>query len=405
MQAQATSPTRRASRQWEKVTTGLWSQVGTDNYRSCVYEQGRERKEYFRARNRTEAKQKHEARRVSVRRGEEPDKSTATVGDVATDFLSMIDGLVRAGEMSPRTHANYSQRWRTHLEPTFGRLRVQSLRAEHVSRWLAEIRGRGLSSWTVRCAYTLLGAILEHAQTRNLIIETPLRRISKTERPQARNKTDARRLTDEECAGLIEHALPSSRSLIALVVFTGLRQGEALGLTWRDVDFDQDVISVRFQLERKAKGAMARRLPLKTKAGSRDVEALPELIALLKKHKAEAFARGHARPEDYVFCTEQGRPLMHRNLSRDFATAGERAGLNPKRGEDGQSVSLHDLRHTAICRWIAAGLDVVEVQRQAGHANPAITLRLYGGEFEKAKRRDALRDKIAASGLGAVLRS
>jgi hypothetical protein len=51
------------------------------------------------------------------------------------------------------------------------------------------------------------------------------------------------------------------------------------------------------------------------------------------------------------------------------------------------------------------GLDVVEVQRQAGHANPAITLRLYGGEFEKAKRRDALRDKIAGSGLGAVLRS
>ena len=68
-------------------------------------------------------------------------------------------------------------------------------------------------------------------------------------------------------------------------------------------------------------------------------------------------------------------------------------------------MSLHDLRHTAICRWIAAGLDVVEVQRQAVHANPAITLRLYGGEFEKTKRPEALPDKIAGSGLGAVLRS
>ena len=56
-------------------------------------------------------------------------------------------------------------------------------------------------------------------------------------------------------------------------------------------------------------------------------------------------------------------------------------------------------------RLIAAGLDVVQVQAQLGHANPAITLRLYGGEFQVAQRRDALRDKIAGSGLGAVLRS
>ena len=135
------------------------------------------------------------------------------------------------------------------------------------------------------------------------------------------------------------------------------------------------------------------------------MEALPELIALLKKHKAEAFARGHSRPEDFVFTTANGLPLMHRNVSRDFATAGDRAGLNPKEGEEGQRVSLHDLRHTAACRLIAAGLDVVQVQAQLGHANPAITLRLYGGEFQVAQRRDALRDKIAGSGLGAVLRS
>lgn len=87
------------------------------------------------------------------------------------------------------------------------------------------------------------------------------------------------------------------------------------------VDFEQTVISVRFQLERKAKDATARRTRLKTTAARRDVEALPELIALLKKHKAKAFARGHARPEDFVFTTANGLPLMHRNVSRDFATA------------------------------------------------------------------------------------
>jgi integrase len=163
------------------------------------------------------------------------------------------------------------------------------------------------------------------------------------------------------------------------------------------VNLEKGVISVRFQLERKKQGEASRRIPLKTKGARRYVEALPELIALLKKHKTKAFANGHARPEDFVFATVEGLPLMHRNVSRDFATAGDRDSLNPKDGEEGQAVSLHDLRHTAISRRIAAGLDVVEVQRQAGHANPAITLRLYAGAFEEADvgRRDARREKLA----------
>jgi integrase len=62
-----------------------------------------------------------------------------------------------------------------------------------------------------------------------------------------------------------------------------------------------------------------------------------------------------------------------------------------------------DWLRSAQIRLIAAGLDVVSVQRQMGHASPAITLRLYAGEFEAAKRRDTIRQQIAASGLGAVL--
>jgi integrase len=208
---------------------------------------------------------------------------------------------------------------------------------------------------------------------------------------------DARRLMDEECRTLIEHALPSTRALIATAVFTGLRQSELLGLLWEDVDFEQGVLRVRTQLERRKRGEAARRLPLKTEAGRRDVEAMPELLALLRRHR---IASKFSRDSDFVFSTAEGNPLYYRNVSRDFATAADRAGLNR---EALPSLSLHDLRHTFTCRLIAAGLDVVEVQRQAGHANPAITLRLYAGEFERAKRRDSLREKIAASGLGAVL--
>jgi integrase len=383
----------------EKVERGIWKRDGkwivgfTDA-------DGSWRTKTVSARNLTEARAVREKLRVDIRAGVAPAPTKATLAAVAEDFFAMYDGLVRAGEKSPRTLENYRQRYRTHVERPLGRIQVQALRPEHVSRWLADRRAAGLSSWTIKSVYTLLSSVLDHALTRGLIAETPLKRISKTERPQARNKSEARRLSDEECSKLIDHALPGTRALIATAVFTGLRQSELLGLVWEDVDFDGGQIRVRAQLSRAKRSQPARRVPLKTNAGRRDVEALPELLALLRKHRAGAFARGQARPDSFVFATAEGGPLHHRNVSRDFSTAADRAALNR---EGVPRLSLHDLRHTFVCRLIAAGLDVVEVQRQAGHKNPAITLRLYAGEFERAKRRDSLRQKIAASGLGAVL--
>ncbi len=58
-------------------------------------------------------------------------------------------------------------------------------------------------------------------------------------------------------------------------------------------------------------------------------------------------------------------------------------------------LSTHDLRHTAISRWIASGLDVVTVARMAGD-HPDVILRVYAGDFERAKRQDEIRAKIAA---------
>jgi integrase len=62
---------------------------------------------------------------------------------------------------------------------------------------------------------------------------------------------------------------------------------------------------------------------------------------------------------------------------------------------------MHDLRHTAISHWIAAGLDVVTVQRRAGHARPSITLDLYSHEFAEAQRSAETRARLrAVSTLG-----
>jgi integrase len=397
------APARRDTRQWTRVqpvTSGaLYRQSGTDRYKSVVYADGRQSSKSFSADSDTQARKLHAKHCVRVDDGLEPVKSKATIADVWADFLKSRDGL-----LAPRTRTTYQERYRTHIEPTLGAVQVQKFSTTHARSWLGELRRHGVTGWTARGAYTLLNQLVEHALTmeleqgRPLIVDNPLKRLKKIEVPRGQNKSDARTLTDDECRLLVEHALPSTRALIATAVFTGMRQSELLGLMWQDLDTDAKLIYVRHQLGRKPRV----RLPLKTQAGRRDVGVWPELIPFLKKHKAEAFARGHARPEDYVFCTENGLPLSQRNTARDFATAGDRAGLNPKKGEEGQAVSLHDLRHTHGSRLIALGFDVVTVQRQLGHASPAITLRLYAHEFEQANGRDTFREKIEGSGLGRV---
>lgn len=391
MQADRTAR-RRDSRTWEpcsKYGTRLRRQGGTDVFKSTVSENGRERVKHLRARNWTEARKLHKKRLVNVEEGTEPDSSRATMDELAEEFFSLFEGLVSTGERKPGTLERRKIQYRVHVQPSFGRMRVQSIRPAHVSRWLADKRRQGIDLASV---YEIIRVLLNHAVTRGLIVESPLKRLSSPERPKRRSKNPARCLTDEECSALIRHALPGTRTLIALYAFTGLRQSEGLGLLWDDLELEEGGLHVRAQLGRKKRGEPARRVPTKSERGVREVDLLPELVKLLKLHKAEAFARGHARPEDFVFATAEGRPLYYRNVTRDFTTAADRAGLNRK---GVPKLTTHDLRHTAISRWIASGLDAVEVARQAGDTVEVVT-KTYMHEFDRAKRKDEIRAKLTA---------
>ncbi|MGE5689176.1 MAG: tyrosine-type recombinase/integrase, partial [Pseudomonadota bacterium] len=185
----------------------------------------------------------------------------------------------------------------------------------------------------------------------------PLKRVSKAERPKVRAASKPRVLSHEELEALLAHVSDAYRPLIATAAFSGMRLSELLGLRWQDVDLDEGLIRVRHQLSRAKRGKPARLLPLKTDAAARDIFLLPQLAALLRKHKAHGFSRGFAKPEDYVFTTSIGTPINQRNVSaRGLEKAADRAGLNRK---GLPRVSMHDLRHTFASHLILdVGLDM-----------------------------------------------
>jgi integrase len=120
---------------------------------------------------------------------------------------------------------------------------------------------------------------------------------------------------------------------------------------------------------------------------------------VLREHRLASSASGDGNP---VFANAAGRPLEHRNVeSRGFDKAEARAGINLQ--DNGRrKATFHDLRHTFASLLNGQGADVVHVSRRLGHADPAITLRVYADEFANAnhaERTRALLDAVVGNAL------
>jgi len=140
-----------------------------------------------------------------------------------------------------------------------------------------------------------------------------------------------RRGGPDQLAQLLDHA-GSYRFLFEFLAYTGLRIGEALGLTWADVDYENGLIHVHRQLTRyRVHG------PLKTPGSKREVILVPTIAKQLRECW---LASRHKRPSDLVFCNRDGRGRDYRNVGAAFTAAVNRAGMTAA-----GRLSLHSLRH------------------------------------------------------------
>jgi len=121
------------------------------------------------------------------------------------------------------------------------------------------------AGFTIRTALTPLGRVLSHAARRGLIASNPMSRLERGERPSP-GRREMRILQRDEIHALLGAADPRYRPLLATAIFTGLRLGEVLGLTWADVDLKAGTPHVRKQLDRDG-----HRVAPKTPQAVRDV--------------------------------------------------------------------------------------------------------------------------------------
>jgi len=163
-------------------------------------------------------------------------------------------------------------------------------------------------------------------------------------------------------------------ALFYIAIVTGMRQGELLGLKWKNVDLEKGVISVKNNLKRLPGGGLVLDKP-KTESsirsiriGNRTVEVLKNQIERIKVEKGKASVVWQDR--DFVFPSTIGTVMDPSSLVKKFKQSLKRAGLS--------DIRFHDLRHTAASLMLNNGVDILVASRRLGHAKPSITLDVYG---------------------------
>lgn len=287
-----------------------------------------------------------------------------TVGEYLELWLENTRSTLR-----PKTWIQYQGIVRNHLTPALGEIRLNDLQPQQIHSLYNHKMANGISRRTTKLIHSVLHRALVMAQRQGLIIRNPSQVV------------EVPRVIRHEMVVLddtqVRQFLITARgrrleTLYHLAFTTGMRQGELLGLMWKDIDWAGCVIHVSRQLQRIRNQGLKFVEP-KTQSGNRLIQFGPETLRQLMEHRRrqdQERAHGKWQDLDMVFASTIGTPMDLRNIHRDFKDILHDAGL--------PNMRFHDMRHTAATLMLLHGIPLLVVSRRLGHAKPSITLDIYG---------------------------
>ena len=294
--------------------------------------------------------------------------------------------------VKPATVVSYKGHIKNHIIPALGAIKLEALNPHMIQGFYNQLGQQngsqsGLSPKTIKDIHGVLHKALQQAVAVGYIRSNPadVCTLPRVERRELKP-------LDEEQIQQFLQAIQGHRyeTLFTVTLFTGMRQGEVLGLTWDCVDFERGTIRIDKQLLRmKERGTDHPLILASTKSGkARTITPAPLVMELLKKHwrqQAENRLRvGRAWiNKGGVFADELGNFIPHSVVYQAFKKVAASIGM--------PSATFHDLRHSYAVAAIRAGDDIKTVQSNMGHATAAFTLDKYGHFTERMKQDSAIR--------------
>lgn len=285
--------------------------------------------------------------------------------------------------IKPATLYAYRSAVRSRLKPSIGDIQIRNLKTNDIQNMYIKMKDEGLTPKTIKDIHGVLHKALDQAVKIQLIYDNVSnacvlpRNITKEINP----------LNEEKIAEFL--ALTKGdrcEDIFYIALFTGMRQGEILGLTWDCINLNSGMIRINKQLLRSRDGSGAYFGSPKN-GKERVVYAPITIIDRLKRRKElwdikkKFFHDGI--PSDLVFTDSAGYPLKHQLVYKHYKRIARKIKLPDSR--------FHDLRHSFAVISLQNGIDIKTLQETLGHQTASFTLQRYAHATDKMKQESANR--------------
>lgn len=267
--------------------------------------------------------------------------------------------------LEPKSYDFYKLNVEKRIKPNLGRFDLRKVKPADVNSMFRKIEAEGASKSTIAATKRTLRAAFGVAVKMELCASNPVTNsmtIKVRTKPKVYfDREDIQKLTDVLVGSPIQN-------LVVFTMATGLRVGEATGLTWDCIDFTREIFRVENQLQRVDKELILK--PLKTDRSRREMALFGDSLTAVQAEQQRHAKRGYNNPLNLVFLNPFGRPFDQKYVDEKLKEVLEKAGL--------PATGMHSLRHSAATFLLMKGFNLHQVSVYLGHSQIALTSNLYG---------------------------
>ena len=317
-----------------------------------------------------------------------------TTSDSRLKFAEYCDYVIDLKEQRGVKHSTIVRykELTTRIFPAIGHIKLKDLRADHLNSFYTSLAqsgqnkrtGGALSAKTILEHHRLISTVLDQAEKEGIV---PFNVAGKATLPKVQKK-EVNYFQPEQVEAIrdaLEDEPIKWRALVHMLLITGARRGEILGLKWDKVDFDGNRVHICNNVLYSPDVGIYEDSP-KTATSNRYITLPLETMKLLRQYRAwqagERLRLGaYYENQDFVFSQDNGKPMHPDSVTDWLKKFSKRHGL--------PHINPHAFRHTMASMLYFNGVDSVSISKRLGHAQVSTTANIYAHVMEEADQRNA----------------
>ena len=287
---------------------------------------------------------------------------------------------IKKGTVRPNTIRNYSERYKANIQKCIGSMIISEVKPMHCQNIFNVMNEEDYAGSTMYQTRITLVNMFSAAKENRIIKNSP---VTKSVKCPKKVEVRTRVLSLEEQKAFLDVARNTTNfRQYMLILNTGIRTGELVGLKWEDIDFENRTISINRSMEFRYTDDDYKIGPPKSDHGYRTIPMTQVVYDILKSLEEDKRKRKvvNIRFNDFVFVNRKGTPTKNSTYDSHLYKLAEKAGI--------ESFSMHTLRHTFATRCIENGMRPKTLQKLLGHAKISITMDRYVHVTDDEKEKE-----------------